>query len=168
MVQLHLLVALVGLILTVNLASAYAYSLNLGPSICFPRYRSNNPFDVEPCITIDENGNEVMAANQPWYEAFTYLANETPVGSSVLSWWDFGYWFQVRGERPSIADGGHTGGKYLLTDQEVAHWYVDDSANWENYTAWLNESDVDYIPRSDFSPKPRADEPSQVGPQPIE
>ena len=67
------IIIIVGLVVTVNFASAYAYSLNLGPSICFPRYRSDNPFDVEPCITIDEEGNEVMAPNQPWYEAFTFL-----------------------------------------------------------------------------------------------
>ncbi len=140
-----LLVVFVGLVLTVNFASAYAYSLNLGPSVCFPRYNSDNPFDVVPCVTIDEEGNEVLSANQPWYEAFTYLAEETPEDSSVLSWWDFGYWFQSRGQRPSIADGGHTGGSYVYTDYHVAEWYVDDSANWGNHEEWLEDRDVDYI-----------------------
>ncbi|MCK4714896.1 MAG: hypothetical protein KAT35_04930, partial [Candidatus Aenigmarchaeota archaeon] len=133
------------LVVTVNFASAYAYSLNLGPSICFPRYKSSNPFDVEPCITIDEEGNEVMAPNQPWYEAFTFLSEQTPEGSSVLSWWDFGYWFQYRGERASIADGGHTGGQYANTDVQIASWYVDDSDNWDSYTEWMEEREVDYI-----------------------
>jgi hypothetical protein len=140
-----LLAVVVLLVVTVNFASAYTYSLNLGPSICFPRYNSNDPFDVQPCITYDENGNEVMAPNQPWYEAMDFLAEQTPENSSVLSWWDFGYWFQVRGERPSIADGGHTGGNYGSTDFEIAGWYVDDADNWDNYTDWLEERDVDYI-----------------------
>jgi hypothetical protein len=96
-------------------------------------------------VTIDENGNEVLAANQPWYEAFTFLSDETPENSSVLSWWDFGYWFQSRGHRPSIADGGHTGGKHVQTDYQVAEWYVDDSANWDTYDMWMEERDVDYI-----------------------
>jgi dolichyl-diphosphooligosaccharide--protein glycosyltransferase len=139
------IVIFVALTLSVCFASAYAYSLNLGPSICFPRYNSDNPFDVEPCITIDEEGNEVMSANQPWYEAFRFLAEETPEGSSVLSWWDFGYWFQVRGERPSIADGGHTGGAYSRTDYEIADWYVDDADNWDSYKEWFKERDIDYI-----------------------
>jgi len=141
-----LLVVFVSLVVVVNLASAYTYSLNLGPSICFPRYNSDNPFDVQPCITIDENGEEVLAPNQPWYEAFTFLANETPEGSSILSWWDFGYWFQARGERPSIADGGNLGGDFGRTDREIARWFTDDAGNWENHTEWLrDERDTDYI-----------------------
>ena len=141
-----LLVAFVTLVIAVNFASAYAYSLNLGPSICFPRYNSNNPFDVQPCVTIDGNGNEVLADNQPWYEAFTFLANETPENSSILSWWDFGYWFQARGERPSIADGGNLGGVYAATDHEIAKWFTDDVANWDEYVGWLRDSrKADYI-----------------------
>jgi dolichyl-diphosphooligosaccharide--protein glycosyltransferase len=140
-----LLVVFVALVMAVNSASAYAYSLNLGPSICFPRYNSDNPFDVQPCITIDENGGEALAPNQPWYEAFAFMKNETPEGSSILSWWDFGYWFQTRGDRPSIADGGHTGGAYTQTDFQVAGWYVDGAVNWGNYTEWFRERDVDYI-----------------------
>ncbi|MEE9406237.1 MAG: hypothetical protein V3V26_02410, partial [Candidatus Aenigmarchaeota archaeon] len=136
-----------------NLASAYTYSLNLGPSICFPRYRSDNPFDVEPCVTIGENGEEVLSPNQPWYEAFTFLAEETPEDSSILSWWDFGYWFQTRGQRPSVSDGGGAGPRY-----DIAIWFMNDAKNWsddacdfnlkEHYTceAWLRERyHVDYI-----------------------
>ncbi len=133
------------LMLSVNMASAFAYSLNLGPSVCFPRYNSEDPFDVQPCITIDENGNEVMAPNQPWYEAFAFMQNNTAEDASILSWWDFGYWFQSRGERPSIADGGHTGGIYQRTDHEIADWYVDDTDNWDSYRQWFNERDMDYI-----------------------
>jgi dolichyl-diphosphooligosaccharide--protein glycosyltransferase len=143
---LLLVIIFVTLVVGVNLASAYTYSLNLGPSICFPRYNSDNPFDVQPCVTIGENGEEILAPNQPWYEAFTYLANETPQGSSILSWWDFGYWFQVRGERPSIADGGNLGGDYGRTDREIARWFTDDVSNWGNHTEWLmEEREVDYI-----------------------
>lgn len=140
-----LLAIFIFLAVAVNFANAYTYSLNLGPSICFPRYNSDDPFDVQPCVTIGENREEVLAPNQPWYEAFTYLANQTPEDSSVLSWWDFGYWFQVRGERPSIADGGHTGGAYARTDRDIAEWYVDDADNWDSYREWFVERDVDYI-----------------------
>jgi dolichyl-diphosphooligosaccharide--protein glycosyltransferase len=141
-----LLAVFVVLVIVVNFASAYTYSLNLGPSICFPRYNSNDPFDVQPCVTIDENGEEVLAPNQPWYEAFTFLANETPEGSSILSWWDFGYWFQARGKRPSIADGGNLGSIYGATDREIARWFTDDVGNWGNHTTWLRDDrGVDYI-----------------------
>jgi dolichyl-diphosphooligosaccharide--protein glycosyltransferase len=144
---IHILaVVFVALVVTVNFSSAYAYSLNLGPSICFPRFNSDNPFDVQPCITIDENGEEILSPNQPWYEAFDFLANQTEEGSSVLSWWDFGYWFQARGERPSIADGGNLGSVYGATDREIARWFTDSTDNWDNHTEWLRDDrDVDYI-----------------------
>jgi hypothetical protein len=75
----------------------------------------------------------------------TFLSNQTAEDSGVLSWWDFGYWFQTRGNRPSIADGGHVGGLYPHTDPEVAGWFMDDPANWANYTDWFELRDVDYI-----------------------
>jgi hypothetical protein len=140
-----LLVVFTAFLVTVNMASAYSYSMNIGPSICFPKYNSDNLLDVEPCVTVDASGNDVMSSGQPWYEAMTFLADDTPENSSVLSWWDFGYWFQTRGDRPTVADGGHSGGAYRETDQEIADWYVDDYNNWGNYTDWLKERKVGYI-----------------------
>lgn len=121
-------------IISFNTANAYIYSQNLGPSICFPR-------DDEPCITISEDGDYVFAENQPWYEAMGFLASETPEDSNILSWWDFGYWFQTRGKRPSVTDGGGAGPRY-----DVAIWFVANPNNWTDFDPWLKDKyGVDYI-----------------------
>lgn len=138
-----ILLAGVALLVATNFASAYAYGINLGPSICFPRYNSNNVFDVEPCITYDENGNEVFAENQPWYEAFAYFRDQTPEDSVILSWWDFGHWFHARGERASVADGGNLFGPII--NVPIAQWYVDDVSNWDKHEDWIKEHGVTHI-----------------------
>ena len=69
-----------------------------------------------------------------------FLRKETPKGSGIISWWDFGYWFQSRGERPSVSDGGFGPRK------EIADWFTDDYTNWDNHTKFLlDERKVDYI-----------------------
>ncbi len=138
-----ILVALAILLVMTNFASAYAYGINLGPSICFPRYNSNDPFDVEPCITYDENGNEVFADNQPWYEAFAFFRDQTPEDSVILSWWDFGHWFHARAERASVADGGNLFGSTI--NVPIAQWYVDDVSNWDDHEEWIKSKGVTHI-----------------------
>ncbi len=99
-----------------NALTAHAFANQLGPSI-----------------------------NGYWYEAMDYLANDTPEGSPVLSWWDFGYWFQTRGERPSIADGGNLGGIYGETDYLIADWFTTNTNNWTGWQPWLDRHGVRYI-----------------------
>jgi dolichyl-diphosphooligosaccharide--protein glycosyltransferase len=121
------------LLILINTANAYKYSRQMGPSICFPR-------EGEKCLTIDAGGNLHYAKNQPWYQAMDFLRYNTTEGSSVISWWDFGYWFEARGMRPSISDGGH-GPRY-----EIATWFTADAKNWTDFEPWLiDERKVDYI-----------------------
>ncbi len=108
-----LLIAVISLVVISNLAAGYVFCNSLGPSF-----------------------------NQYWADAMDYLKNETPVNSSVLSWWDFGYWFQTRGERPSTADGGNNNG---TVDEQIADWFVSDSTNWTDYRWWYKGKDVSYI-----------------------
>lgn len=105
--------------LSANFLNAYSYAQQLGPTI-----------------------------NQVWYDAMDFLRNNTPEGSSVLSWWDFGYWFQTRGNRPSIVDGSGVG---AVSRGDVAHWFTDSAENWSQWEPILREQwDVDYI-LMDFS-----------------
>ncbi|MEM5812610.1 MAG: STT3 domain-containing protein [Candidatus Aenigmatarchaeota archaeon] len=134
------------LLVVVNLASTYAYALGITPAICFAnlQQRSSNPFDVEPCVKIDENGKQVLDPDQPWYQAMKFLSEQTPEDSVVLSWWDFGYWFQTRGNRASVADGGNLGGKYLR-NFELADWYMDSPENWSAWVPWMKGYKVTHI-----------------------
>jgi len=107
------LMALVSFLILTNLATGYVFCNSVGPSF-----------------------------NQYWKESMEYLAEETPENASVLSWWDFGYWFQTRGHRPSTADGGNINGS---VDEQIADWFVSDGKNWTDFRPWLRGKDVSYI-----------------------
>jgi len=123
-----------------NYGNSFAYSANIGPTICFT-YDSRFLIDGQRCLDTDSSGRIIRyAQGQPWYDAMTFLRENTTEGSSVLSWWDFGYWFQVRGKRPSISDGGQGPRK------EIADWFTADANNWTAFEPWLKEKyKVDYI-----------------------
>jgi hypothetical protein len=55
----------------------------------------------------------------------SWVRENTPENSIFVHWWDYGYWVQYLGERPSLTDGGHgvgywdhLTGRYLLTTPE--------------------------------------------------
>ena len=62
------------------------------------------------------------SANSQWQNSMAWVRNNTDEGSLFVHWWDYGYWVQYLGERPTIADGGHGNsfwdhliGRYVLT-----------------------------------------------------
>jgi asparagine N-glycosylation enzyme membrane subunit Stt3 len=59
---------------------------------------------------------------QYWQKAMSWVRENTPEGSVFVHWWDYGYWIQTIGERPTVTDGGHPIsywdhliGRYVLT-----------------------------------------------------
>ena len=61
---------------------------------------------------------------QQWQKAMAWVRTETPQNSIFVHWWDYGYWVQTLGERPTVTDGGHlntlwdhTTARYLMTAQ---------------------------------------------------
>ncbi len=62
--------------------------------------------------------------DQQWQKAMAWVRENTPEGSIFVHWWDYGYWVQTIGRRPTVTDGGHPNGfwdhttaRYLLTAQ---------------------------------------------------
>lgn len=60
--------------------------------------------------------------NSDWQKAMSWVRNNTAEGSVFLHWWDYGYWVQTGGNRPTVTDGGHSNsywdhliGRYVLT-----------------------------------------------------
>jgi asparagine N-glycosylation enzyme membrane subunit Stt3 len=62
------------------------------------------------------------SANLQWQYSMEWVRNSTQPGDLFVHWWDYGYWVQYIGERPTVTDGGHGDGywdhltgRYLLT-----------------------------------------------------
>ncbi|MDH3324200.1 MAG: hypothetical protein OEL89_01020 [Candidatus Peregrinibacteria bacterium] len=60
--------------------------------------------------------------NADWQNAMSWVRENTTEGSIFLHWWDYGYWVQTGGDRPTVTDGGHNVGywdhlvgRYVLT-----------------------------------------------------
>ncbi len=68
----------IAFILLANILNAHSISTNLGPSF-----------------------------NSNWAQAMDFLREKTEPNATVLSWWDFGYWFETMGNRSSNLDGGN-------------------------------------------------------------
>jgi dolichyl-diphosphooligosaccharide--protein glycosyltransferase len=41
-----------------------------------------------------------------WPQTLSWVSQSTPPGSVIISWWDYGYWFAVMGNRTTVADNG--------------------------------------------------------------
>ncbi len=41
-----------------------------------------------------------------WLQALSWMRENTPPGSVVFAWWDYGYWITALGDRRSLADNG--------------------------------------------------------------
>jgi asparagine N-glycosylation enzyme membrane subunit Stt3 len=72
------------------------------------------------------------SANVQWQGAMSWVRDNTNEGDKFVHWWDYGYWVQTLGERPTISDGGHFQGvyngnervgRYLLTTGNPATAY---------------------------------------------
>jgi hypothetical protein len=87
--------------------------------------------------------------NSAWMENMDHLREETEKGSVLLSWWDYGYWFQTIGGRASVADGGNYGfyGGALedvgKINTPLARFLSSENASeWRD---WLSKYSVDHI-----------------------
>ncbi|MDY6762005.1 MAG: STT3 domain-containing protein [Candidatus Nanohaloarchaea archaeon] len=85
--------------------------------------------------------------NQLWMENLEFMREETPADSVVLSWWDYGYWFETIGARAAIADGGNMG-FYAQPGEGKINLPLADFLTAEDHTKhmdWLQSLSVDYV-----------------------
>ena len=63
------------------------------------------------------------SASADWQNSMKWVRENTGEKDVFLHWWDYGYWVQTLGERPTFSDGGHVAtsfgdhlvGRYVLT-----------------------------------------------------
>jgi asparagine N-glycosylation enzyme membrane subunit Stt3 len=85
--------------------------------------------------------NTGPSANIHWQRAMSWVRENTAENSIFVHWWDYGYWVQYLGERPTVTDGGHAVtywdhliGRYLLTTPEP-----------ESALSFMKTHDVSYL-----------------------
>jgi asparagine N-glycosylation enzyme membrane subunit Stt3 len=83
--------------------------------------------------------------NPLWMENLEWMEQNTEEGEVILSWWDYGYWFESIGERAAVADGGNN--RYYTSEQKVNFPLAEflTSSNPRNHTDFLRKHSVDYI-----------------------
>ena len=81
------------------------------------------------------------SANYQWQNSMSWVRDNTPEGSIFVHWWDYGYWVEYLGQRPSVTDGGHANGfwdhligRYLLT-----------TTNPETALSFMKTQNVSYL-----------------------
>ncbi len=58
--------------------------------------------------TVAASSLPVRAEITDWSEALTWMKTNLPPKTVVVSWWDYGYWITVMGEKITLADNGTT------------------------------------------------------------
>ncbi|MFP4038398.1 MAG: STT3 domain-containing protein [Candidatus Nanohaloarchaea archaeon] len=83
--------------------------------------------------------------DQAWTQNLDYLNEEVPNGSTVMSWWDYGYHFQTLGRTATVADGGNF--DYYSDSGPVNYPLADyfTSTNNSEHDEFLEKHSVDYI-----------------------
>ncbi len=81
------------------------------------------------------------SANYQWQQAMSWVRENIPEDSIFVHWWDYGYWVQYLGKRPTVTDGGHAVGfwdhligRYVLTTPEP-----------ETALSFMKSHDVSYL-----------------------
>ncbi len=58
--------------------------------------------DIPPTIT--NGATSFRVTTNDWIDALSWIKNNTEHNSVIASWWDYGYWITVLGERKTLAD----------------------------------------------------------------
>jgi len=86
-------------LLSASLMIAYLFTTLLqGVTVWAPAYRAQTPMILDSGLGVGKN---VPA----WLDTLEWIRNNTPRDSVIISWWDYGYWLSVLGERATVADG---------------------------------------------------------------
>jgi dolichyl-diphosphooligosaccharide--protein glycosyltransferase len=59
---------------------------------------------VDLPVSIANASTGVRGERSDWFEALTWIRTNTPPDAVIASWWDYGYWITVMGNRTSLAD----------------------------------------------------------------
>ncbi len=94
---------IISIILLVTLIPAQAY---VSYSSHINVYKNHLPMVLT-------SGIGLSSPNTAWLDALEWMRENTSKDSVVVSWWDYGYWISVLGQRASVADGATINGTQI-------------------------------------------------------
>ena len=68
-----------------------------------------------------------------WGPTMQWISQNTPVNSSIISWWDYGYWEEAIANRTSVADGSNAYGYQSM----IAKYFFESTSPYV-YSTYLN------------------------------
>jgi asparagine N-glycosylation enzyme membrane subunit Stt3 len=77
-----------------------------------------------------------------WQNAMAWVRNNTDEGAVFAHWWDYGYWVQTGGDRPSYSDGGHSAGDY---GDHIVGRYVLTTPDPNSAKSFLKSNNISYL-----------------------
>jgi dolichyl-diphosphooligosaccharide--protein glycosyltransferase len=89
---------------TINAKKAiYAFAMIL--MMFFAAVEVWQPITVRP-MQIEASGTVLPEDIPDWQQALTWINTNTPANAKIISWWDYGYWITVMGNRTTFTDNG--------------------------------------------------------------
>lgn len=82
------------------------------------------------------------STNYQWQNAMKWARESTSPKDIFVHWWDYGYWIQTIGLRPTVTDGGHSGGDG--TDHNIGR-YLLTTPNPETALSYMKTWNVSYL-----------------------
>ena len=86
--------------------------------------------------------NTGPSANVQWQQAMKWVRDNTDSEDIFLHWWDYGYWIQSLGKRPTLSDGGHFQGAFR---NHLVGRYVLTTPIPETALSFMKTNDVSYL-----------------------
>ena len=127
--------------------------------IDIPAYKVTYP-------TIAVSGLPISIPNTAWLKALEWIRENTSKEAVIVSWWDYGYWLSVIGERRTVADGSTINSSQITllakalmsSEEEAAKIFTENFRTPPNNTYVLTYDVFMYdITRGIIYPCPEAD-----------
>ncbi|WP_048816625.1 hypothetical protein [Caldisphaera lagunensis] len=71
-------------------------------------------------VPTSNGGSKIISPiNSAWLDALSYIKNNTDNNAVIVSWWDYGYWIGVLGNRTTVVDGSTINGTQIQIVADV-------------------------------------------------
>ncbi len=84
-----------------------------------------HPVTVRP-LQIESSGTILPEDVPDWQQALTWISTNTPANAKIISWWDYGYWITVLGNRTTFTDNGTLNSTRIA---QVGDMYMSNTTN---------------------------------------